>query len=591
MRSDVHARSESGIRTEAHQELDFQRLFESAPAPMLVLDPGLTIIAVTDSYNAVTKTTRETMLGRGLFEVFPDNPDDPSADGTSNLRRSLQRVLRERVTDAMALQKYDVQTPTGEWEERWWSCANAPVFDRDGSLRCIIHRAEDVTEFARQRQIARLDGQLQMEADLLQRADDANRDLRGTNSQLEQRVAERTEELARKNRELRAEIDERERVEQALRASEAHLHEVELRAMQDQLDRARNVFNRFFTLSQDVMCIGDLDGALKQVNPAVAQLGYQEGDLIGQRLLTFMHPEDRESFQGIQEQLSSGRATAPFEARFRCQDGGYRWLSWSTTPDSEGQVFAVARDVTDGRLVNDQLRQAKALADSANRELESFCYTVAHDLRAPLRAIDGFSQALIEDYGAKLDDEGRNYLTRLRGGAQRMAHLIDDLLSLSKLSRAEMVRDRIDLSRLAEGVVQRLRETYPDREVEVTIAPELHALGDASLVQNALDNLVGNAWKFTREKPHARIELGQRKIDGERVFFVRDNGAGFDMKYAHKLFGAFQRLHAAREFEGTGVGLASVQRVINRHGGRIWPEAEVGEGATFYFTLPGEELS
>ncbi|MET0287902.1 MAG: PAS domain-containing protein [Polyangiales bacterium] len=592
MRADVQVRSEeSGVHASEPAGLDYQRLFEAAPAPMMVLDPELQIIAVTDSYNRATQTTRAQMIGRHLFEVFPDNPGDPAADGTRNLKRSLERVLRERVLDTMQLQKYDVRGPDGEWVQRWWSCANTPVFHEDGSLRCIIHRAEDVTEYARERQAQRLDEIQRMEADLLQRADELNRDLRGAKARLEERVAERTVELADKNRRLVHESSERERVELALRESEAHVHEAELRVMKEQLQNARNVFNRFFTLSQDLMCVADPDGAFRQVNPAIAQLGYTVDEVIGQGLLVYLHPEDHESIVGMLDSLSSGKATAQFEARFRRSDGSYRWLSWTTTPDEVGMLYAVARDVTDTRLMTEQLVQSKALADSANRELESFCYTVAHDLRAPLRSIDGFSQALLEDYGDKLDEDGKNYLARLRGGAQRMAHLIDDLLSLSKLSRGELMRDRVDLTKIARTLVERLRETYPERQVDVTIAPNLHAQCDSSLVQNALENLIGNAWKFTRERADARIEIGQTRLDGERVFFVRDNGAGFDMQYAHKLFGAFQRLHAAKEFEGTGVGLASVQRVINRHGGRIWPQAEVGKGATFYFTLPGEELS
>ncbi|HEY6877280.1 MAG TPA: ATP-binding protein, partial [Polyangiales bacterium] len=487
-----------------------------------------------------------------------------------------------------ALQKYDVRVDGERFEQRWWSCTNWPVLDRDGALLWIIHRAEDVTEFALARQInsrrALMRAQEQMEADLLQRADDRNQELRGAQQQLEQRVAAR-------NQELTLEMAERKRVEEALRASEAHLREVELRMVREQLERARGVFNRLFSLSQDVMCVAGAGGVFQRVNPAVATLGFEERDLVGKPMLSFMHPDDRPRIGQMLDELAQGRSTIQFEARFQCQTGSYRWLSWTTSPDDEGTLYAVARDVTDARMVTDQLRLAKATADSANRELESFCYTVAHDLRAPLRSIDGFSQALIEDYADKLDDEGKQYLARLRGGAQRMAHLIDDLLSLSRLSRAELVSDRVDLSRLAHGILSRLREQQPDRAVALKIEPNLHAQGDGNLLQNALENLIGNAWKFTRNRADARIEVGQTTVDGARAFFVRDNGAGFDMAYAHKLFGAFQRLHSVSEFEGTGIGLASVARIIHRHGGRIWTQAEVGKGATFYFTLPAEELS
>ncbi len=221
----------------------------------------------------------------------------------------------------------------------------------------------------------------------------------------------------------------------------------------------------------------------------------------------------------------------------------------------------------------------------ANRELEAFSYSVSHDLRAPLRTLDGFSQALVEDYGGQLTGDGEDYLRRIRAASQRMAQLIDDLLLLSRLSRSEMRRDRIDLSPLAEEVVEHLREGEPEREVAVTIEPGLIADADARLVRVLLQNLIGNAWKFTSKQENAAIEVARANGDAT-TFCVRDDGVGFDMAYADKLFGAFQRLHSSNDFEGTGVGLATVQRIVSRHGGRAWAESEPGAGATFYFTLP-----
>ncbi|MEW6613764.1 MAG: ATP-binding protein, partial [Pseudomonadota bacterium] len=224
---------------------------------------------------------------------------------------------------------------------------------------------------------------------------------------------------------------------------------------------------------------------------------------------------------------------------------------------------------------------------AANRELEAFSYSVSHDLRAPLRAIDGFSQALLEDYGEALDMAGREHLARVRRASQRMAELIDDLLNLSRITRSEMHRRSVNLSELAGQAAEHLRATQPQRPVTVVIVPDVIAHGDARLLQIALENLLGNAWKFTRKQADARIEFGMREQDGQPVYFVRDNGAGFDMAYADKLFGAFQRLHSPGEFEGHGIGLATVARIIARHGGRIWAEGAVGRGATFYFTLGG----
>ncbi len=221
----------------------------------------------------------------------------------------------------------------------------------------------------------------------------------------------------------------------------------------------------------------------------------------------------------------------------------------------------------------------------ANRELESFAYSVSHDLRAPLRSIAGFSQALEEDYAVHLDDGARDYLERIQQAAQRMGKLIDDLLKLSRIGRAELERREVDLSALADAIAKRLHETDgADRRVEVVIQSGLQANGDPRLLEIALENLFSNAWKFSRREPAARIEFGVLP-DRPGLFFVRDNGVGFDMNYADKLFGTFQRLHHMSEFEGTGIGLATVKRILQRHGGNIYAESSPGEGATFYFTL------
>jgi light-regulated signal transduction histidine kinase (bacteriophytochrome) len=222
----------------------------------------------------------------------------------------------------------------------------------------------------------------------------------------------------------------------------------------------------------------------------------------------------------------------------------------------------------------------------ANRELESFSYSVSHDLRAPLRSIDGFSQALIEDAGPALAPEARSHLDRIRAATQRMGRLIDDLIGLSKVTRSGMTSERIDVTDLVEQIVAELRRQTPDRTVDVLIRPGMTATGDPPLVRLAFQNLIENAWKFTSRRPHATIDVGQsRDKDGVPAFYVGDNGAGFDPEYAGKLFGAFQRLHTAAEFPGTGIGLATVQRIVHRHGGHLWAEGETNQGACFYFTL------
>ncbi len=243
------------------------------------------------------------------------------------------------------------------------------------------------------------------------------------------------------------------------------------------------------------------------------------------------------------------------------------------------------------QVLNQELRSAIVELKAVNKELEAFSYSVSHDLRAPLRSIDGFSQALLEDCSEQLDPMGQDYLRRIRLATQRMGHLIDDLLTLSRVTRSDMHLTSVDLSRLASRICTDLQQTQPERQVEVVIQPGLVAQGDTHLLQVVLENLLNNAWKFTSKHVQAKIEFGAIPQDsGILAYFVRDDGTGFDMAYYDKLFGPFQRLHASHEFPGDGIGLATVQRIVYRHGGQVWAEAAVEQGATFYFTLVAEEV-
>jgi light-regulated signal transduction histidine kinase (bacteriophytochrome) len=231
------------------------------------------------------------------------------------------------------------------------------------------------------------------------------------------------------------------------------------------------------------------------------------------------------------------------------------------------------------------LRARTLELQASNRELESFSYSVSHDLRAPLRALDGFSRILLDDFSACLPEDGKGYLKRIREAAQQMSQLIDDMLRLSRITRAEIRRDPVNLTEMAHRVLETLRHNEPARTVQIEIQEDLLVNGDEGLLRMVMENLLNNAWKFSAKADPAKIEVGKTLVDDKKVFFIRDNGVGFDMAYADKLFAVFQRLHSPSEFPGTGVGLAIVQRVIHRHGGRIWAESEPGKGATFYFTL------
>jgi PAS domain S-box-containing protein len=331
--------------------------------------------------------------------------------------------------------------------------------------------------------------------------------------------------------------------------------------------------------------------AFERFNRAGEQtLGMKREQLIGKNDYDFFPAEQAQFFQARDRDTLQKKALLDIPEEPIETANGTRWLHTKKVPilDEHGQpayLLGISEDITERKEAASALIRAKDAAEAANRELEAFSYSVAHDLRAPLRSIDGFSQALLEDYHDKLDDEGRAHLKRVRNAAQRMALLIDDLLKLSRLTRAELHRELIDLSALARSTGDKLAELTPGRSVDLRVAEGLSAHGDARLLGVVIENLLDNAWKFTRQRAPARIEFGVEDVDGASAFFVRDNGVGFDMSYVDKLFGVFQRLHAVHEYEGAGIGLATVQRVVHRHGGRTWANAELDHGATFYFTL------
>jgi PAS domain S-box-containing protein len=343
--------------------------------------------------------------------------------------------------------------------------------------------------------------------------------------------------------------------------------------------------------SGDAIIATDLKGRVRSWNRGAERLfGHDSREIVGQPISVLLPPGEHEDALALTERLSRGEPMDPIEIVRRRKDDSLVDLSATCSPivESDGTltgISVVARDISERKRADAEIRRAREAAESANRELEAFSYSVAHDLRAPLRRIDGFNVALLEDFDHVLDDVGRDYLRRVQESVQEMRRLIDGLLELARLTRVGLHSQHIDLSELARVTAQRLREIEPDRSVEFVIRDGFTAEGDRALLGAAMQNLLGNAWKFTRQKRDARIEFGSDLEHGENVYFVRDNGAGFDMRQAARLFGVFQRFHSQREFEGTGVGLATVQRIVQRHGGRIWAEAKVGEGACFHFTL------
>ena len=331
----------------------------------------------------------------------------------------------------------------------------------------------------------------------------------------------------------------------------------------------------------------DAEGRFVEMNRTeLGWFGYERDEVVGRlRFVDVMTPASREVFHRNFPHFKETGEVHDLEFEMVRKDGTTFPVALSATAlyDEAGRYVRSRSTLSD---ITERRRAERAVLD-LNQELEAFSYSVSHDLRAPLRSVIGFAQFLAEDHAAALDDEGRKLLARIDGAATRMGHLIDDLLGLARLGRAEMQREAVDLSALARQVGEGLREGDPGRDVEIAVAGGLRAEGDPRLLRVAIENLMANAWKFTRgmERPRIEFDAVAAQNGGPPVFFVRDNGAGFDMRYAEKLFAPFQRLHRVDEFEGSGIGLATVQRIVHRHGGEIWAEAEVGRGASFFFRL------
>ena len=361
------------------------------------------------------------------------------------------------------------------------------------------------------------------------------------------------------------------------------------------------LLEKLFENAPDATVVVDRRGVIRKVNRQTEMLfDYRRDELIGRHVEVLIPKRFRRNHRhyrrGYFEDPRTRHMGVGLELFGRTRQGVEIpvdiMLSYFET-DDEILAFAVIRDVTQAKQgeirikeLNASLQQHVDQLAAINRELESFSYSVSHDLRAPLRAMDGFSQALLEDYGDQLDQAGQNYLQRIRTAAQNMGELIDHLLMLSRLTRAEMHPGEVNLTEIAEKIVAGLREQEPDHRVEFIVRPDMVGFADERLMEVALANLLGNAWKFSSKSSSPRIEFGvETDTEWEPVYFIRDNGAGFNQEYADNLFKPFQRLHGAHEFSGSGIGLATVQRVISRHGGKVWAEGKLDVGATFYFTL------
>jgi PAS domain S-box-containing protein len=377
----------------------------------------------------------------------------------------------------------------------------------------------------------------------------------------------------------------------------------DLVAAQEALQQAKDHAEQLIELAS-IMVVGlDHAGRVRAFNRTAESItGYSRADVERRNWFEIVAPA-RLYAQVEQEfrRLLDGGDASTFELPLLTAAGDERYIVWQNNPITEGDkvvgTISFGVDITARRRMEDALRtlneqlelrveERTAELGAANRELETFAYSVSHDLRAPLRSIDGFTQALLEDYGGALDERGLDYCNRVRKAAGRMGHLIDDLLVLSRITQAEMRLEDVDLGAMASDILALLHEREPGRRVRTHVQAGLRVRGDVGLLRIMMENLLDNAWKYSRKTEEADIEVGARWDGNRQVFFVRDNGAGFDMAMAGKLFAPFQRLHSAQDYAGTGIGLATVQRVAARHGGRVSASAQVGKGATFEFVLP-----
>ncbi len=376
----------------------------------------------------------------------------------------------------------------------------------------------------------------------------------------------------------------------------------ELQRMGEALKKSEEEFRRIVATANEGIWVLGTDGKTTFVNSRMAEmLGRSIDTMMGRAFTDFVLDEDVPDHRAKIESRARGVAES-YERRFRRPDGQVVWAHVSASPirDASGAFagsFGMFTDITARKQAEEQIRllnedlerrvaERTAQLEAANNELEAFSYSVSHDLRAPLRAIDGFSQMLLEDYSGRLDEEGQRQLGVIRSSAVRMAELINDILDFSRMSRREIAMAPLDMTALAQEAFDEARAAVPERRIDFRLGALPGARGDRAMVRQVLVNLISNAVKFTGPREEAVIEVAGRVEDGQCVYQVKDNGVGFDMQYADKLFGVFKRLHSAQEFEGTGIGLAIVKRIVNRHGGRVWAEGKLGEGATIGFTLP-----
>jgi PAS domain S-box-containing protein len=621
------------------KEARFRRTFEHAPVGIANLSAEGTWLSVNDALCRILGRHRTELVGKHSTSFV-------HADDRATAERTLQRLAAGECAAQSAEQRY--LTPAGDivWVRNTVSALRgaeggaaraisvvADITDRVRAvqaLRASEERYRRLIELAPEGVMVQRDGTIRFANPACMRLFGARhvRDLEGRLVVELVDPAHREEEAARIARLSRADNGNHAIPRRRLRMFrlDGSLMEVETSGVAIELDGAPAALYIVRDITEQCQAeeaLRDSQERYREVVDSVNEVifrtngagqltflnntwrsiaGYPIEQSLGRSLVDFLHPDDRRRTRMlIEDALAGRRSEFTAEMRLRTHDGEIRWIEAAarSMTDAEGHTAGISGsldDITTRKIaeltlknINQELegrvRMRTAELENSNRELEAFSYSVSHDLRAPLRAIDGFAHVLEEDYNARLDEAGRNYLSRIRKASHRMATLIDDLIELARLTRQPLRREQVDLSEIAHHLADELRSEEPAREVTVRITPGLTANADRALVRVMLENLLRNAWKFTRSKEDTTIEVGAERVNDRLTYFVRDNGWGFDMRYSDKLFRPFHRLHTSDEFGGSGIGLATVQRIVQRHGGKIWAISEPGKGAQFYFTL------
>jgi signal transduction histidine kinase len=503
---------------------DFKLFFESAVGLNLVLYPDLTIAAVSDAYLKATMTKREEILGKGLFEVFPDNPGDLHGIGASNLRNSFDYVLKNKKNHRIPVQKYDIKKPDGSFAERYWNAVNKPILNKNNEVIYIIHRVDDVTELVN-----------------LKKAHDKNlKEAENLSVYVEEEEIEafkRLKDFEETQKQLLKEIAIRKAAEE--KAKETHtllLSSIE---------------------SLDAVLIFSVDKNYKMLifNTAfknAIQLAYGIEVKIGMNLFDLItSDEDKQKAKRNLNIAMTGTSHVTIE-EYGVKEINYFETRSSPIFNDEREIIGItvlSTNITERRNADDQI---KAL----NQELEAFTYSVAHDLRAPLRIIDGYSSLLMDEHRKELTEEATRLLKNISKNANQMGNLIDDLLEFSKLGRLPVNKKSVNVTQLLNSIVEEQMHLVDSNRVTIKLGKIHNLKCDPVLIKNVFSNYISNAIKYSQTKDKSTVEVGSTKNSEETIYFVKDNGVGFDMKYANKLFGVFQRLHSMADFEGTGIGQA-----------------------------------